>query len=102
MHAVDAALMTSHSEGSPQFIKEVMACGCPLVSVDVGDVKEVTSGVEGCYMAKYEAQDLAEKLELALAFEGRTKGRQRIVELGLENETVARKITAIYNEVTKR
>lgn len=102
MNAIDSAVMTSFTEGSPQFVKEVMACGCPLVSVDVGDVKEVTSGVEGCYMAKYEAQDLAEKLELALAFEGRTKGRQRIVELGLENETVARKITAIYNEVTKR
>lgn len=102
MNAVDAAVMTSFTEGSPQFVKEVMACGCPLVSVDVGDVQEITSGVEGYYMANYDAPDLAEKLKLAMAFEGRTNGRQRIVELGLENETVARKITEIYKEVVKR
>lgn len=40
-NACDAVLMTSFSEGSPQFIKEAMACNCPIVSVDVGDVKAV-------------------------------------------------------------
>ena len=38
MQAVDAILMTSFTEGSPQVIKEALACGCPIVSVDVGDV----------------------------------------------------------------
>ncbi|MFA6808866.1 MAG: glycosyltransferase [Eubacteriales bacterium] len=101
MNAVDAAVMTSFTEGSPQFVKEVMACGCPLVSVDVGDVIDISSGIDGCYMAKYDAHDLAEKLELAMAFEGRTQGRQRIVELGLENDTVAHKITEIYKNIVK-
>ncbi len=101
MHAVDAALMTSHSEGSPQFIKEVMACGCPLVSVDVGDVKEITAGVDGCYLVTRDPKQIAEKLQLAIDFKGRTQGRQRIVELGLENQKVAEKIVAIYTNVVK-
>ena len=101
MHAVDAALMTSHSEGSPQFIKEVMACGCPLVSVDVGDVKEITAGVDGCYLVSRDPKQIAEKLQLAIDFKERTQGRQRIVELGLENQKVAEKIVAIYTNVVK-
>ena len=101
MHAVDVALMTSHTEGSPQFVKEVMACGCPLVSVDVGDVKEVTAGVEGCYIVSREAEEIAEKLQIALNFKGRTHGRERIVELGLENRKVAETIVAIYKKIVK-
>lgn len=99
MHAVDVALMTSHTEGSPQFVKEVMACGCPLVSVDVGDVKEVTAGVEGCYIVSREAEEIAEKLQIALNFKGRTHGRERIMELGLENRKVAETILTIYNHI---
>ena len=47
---VRCLLMTSKSEGSPQIIKEAMVCGCPIVSVDVGDVKERIEGVNNCYI----------------------------------------------------
>ena len=100
MHAVDAALMTSHTEGSPQFIKEVMACGCPLVSVDVGDVKEITAGVDGCYLVSRDPKEIAEKLQLAIDFKERTQGRQRIMELGLSNELVAKKLIEIYVQIS--
>ena len=100
MHAVDAALMTSHTEGSPQFIKEVMACGCPLVSVDVGDVKEITAGVDGCYLVSRDPKEIAEKLQLAVDFKERTQGRQRIMELGLSNELVAKKMIEIYVQIS--
>ena len=100
MHAVDAALMTSHSEGSPQFIKEVMACGCPLVSVDVGDVKEITAGVDGCYLVSRDPKQIAEKLQLAIDFNKRTQGRQRIMELGLSNDLVAKKLIDIYVQIS--
>jgi len=102
MCACDCLLMTSRTEGSPQVIKEAMACGCPIVSVDVGDVAERTEGVEGCYVVPTrEPKDIASALKKAIAFEGKTNGREKIIEYGLSNELVAQKIINIYNEILK-
>ena len=100
MNAVDAAIVTSKSEGSPQFVKEVMACGTPIVSVDVGDVSERVSNVDGCYVVPTRnPRDLADALEKAIIF-GRTTGRKKIMADGLDNEHVARKLTEIYRKVS--
>ena len=100
MYNCHALLMTSKTEGSPQVVKEAMACGCPIVSVDVGDVAERTSGVEGCYVVPTrEPKDIAEALRKALAFNGRTNGRERIIEMGLSNEQVAKQLEGIYENV---
>ena len=99
MNAADVCLMTSHSEGSPQFIKEAMACGCPIVSVDVGDVAEILEGVEGCRIADKNATDVAQKIEQVLIENKRTNGREKLIMMGLDSESVAQKIISIYNEV---
>ena len=100
MCAANCLLMTSKTEGSPQVIKEAMACGCPIVSVDVGDVAERVSGVEGCYVvSSREPKDIANALQLAMAFEGKTNGRQRIIEMGLDNEQVAKRLVEIYERL---
>jgi glycosyltransferase involved in cell wall biosynthesis len=99
MNAVDAAIVTSKSEGSPQFTKEVMACGCPIVSVDVGDVAEQVEGLDGCYIAKTrEPEELAELLKKAIAF-GKTKGHQHIKDMRLDNVQVAERLVEIYKKV---
>lgn len=100
MCAANCLLLTSKTEGSPQVIKEAMACGCPIVSVDVGDVAERVSGVEGCYVVRTrEPKDIAEALQKAIAFEGKTNGRERILEMGLSNEQVAKRLIAIYEGI---
>lgn len=100
MYNCDALLMTSKTEGSPQVIKEAMACGCPIVSVDVGDVAERVSGVEGCYVIpSREPAAIAKALQQSLAFSGKTNGRQRIIEMGLSNTQVAERLMAIYKQL---
>ncbi len=100
MCAADALVMTSLSEGSPNAIKEAMACNCPIVVTDVGDVRWVTEGIEGTYVADtYEPGEIASLLGKALRFGKRTAGRERIIRLGLTTGAVARRIMAIYDSV---
>ena len=97
MCAADVLIMTSANEGSPNVIKEAMACNCPIVVTDVGDVRWITEGVDGTYVSDtFDPEELAGLLKKALAFGARTQGRKRIVDLGLTSEMVAQKLIRIY------
>ncbi len=100
MNAVDCCLMTSYTEGSPQFIKEAMACNCPIVSVDVGDVKEVVGNSLFSYICSiYDATEIAQKIELVLSVDKRADSRMRINELHLGNKSVAKRLIDIYQQI---
>jgi glycosyltransferase involved in cell wall biosynthesis len=101
-NASDVCILTSFHEGSPNVIKEAMACNRPVISTDVGNVKEVFGNIEGCYISSFDPSDVALKIKLALNFalnKGRTNGRNRIIEIGLDSVTIAQKLLAIYNKV---
>jgi teichuronic acid biosynthesis glycosyltransferase TuaC len=107
MNACDVLFVTSRNESGPLVIKEAMACGCPIVSTDVGDVKEVIANTEGCYIGSFNPDDLHHKLIQALQFaqlKNRTNGRQRIINLGLDNKIIAQSIFNVYHKTlfTKR
>jgi len=99
MNAVDMVLLTSFTEGSPQFIKEAMACNCPVVSVPVGDVPEMLHGVDGCFIVPFDPDSIAEKIHMVLESGKRTDGRKSIIELKLDSESVARRIAEVYNSI---
>lgn len=102
LNAVDALLMTSLNEGSPQIIKEALCCGCPIVSVKVGDVTSLIAGIEGCFLVERNAQEIASRLKVAFTSQRQGEGRNRIIESGLDNTTIATKITSIYQDLIQQ
>ncbi|MDR0830723.1 MAG: glycosyltransferase family 4 protein [Prevotellaceae bacterium] len=100
MNAADAVLMTSRTEGSPQFIKEAMACNCPIISVNVGDVESVIADTENCFVCAYNAEEIAENLQKIIIANTRTTGRNKV--LNFDNKKVAKKIIDIYKKIISR
>jgi teichuronic acid biosynthesis glycosyltransferase TuaC len=95
MSASDLLLLTSVAEGSPNVVKEAMACDLPVVSVDVGDVRENLEGVRHCHVCPAEPQPLAEAIvSVVRALPERSDGRVRSEHLGLE--PIARTLASIY------
>lgn len=114
MNAVDLFALPSHSEGSPQALKEAMACNCPCLATDIADVKYLFGDEPGHWILRnprrtHERWDGDEKsldemvalLQEALAYDKRTNGRERILKLGLSNEQVAKRIIDIYESIIK-
>lgn len=109
MNAADCLLLTSDSEGSPNVIKEAMACNCPIVTTNVGDVTERLANLQGCYVVEDNdcrftdmpkaAALTGEALAQALEFGKRTDGRKRIIEDRLEIKQIAKRIIELYESV---
>jgi len=97
LNAADAVVLVSFWEGSPNIIKEAMACNAPIVSADVGDVREIITDVDGCYLTERDPEAISKALRTALLRGKRTHGREAIQHLSLEN--VANQVLAVYEKV---
>lgn len=97
-NAADVVVFTSLSEGSPNVIKEAMSCNRPIVSTDVGDVRFLLEGVDGCYLSQYNVEDCTKKIIEAILFSEQkmTTGRERLYEIGLADSQIANRIDKIY------
>lgn len=96
-YASDVLLLTSLWEGSPNVVKEAMACNLPIVSTDVGDVKEIIGETEGCYVTTYDPEDVTAKLKSALEFGKRTNGKENINHL--DSKIIAKKLIGLYEKI---
>lgn len=88
MNAADVLLLCSDREGSPTMVKEAMACGLPVVSNDVGDVRERVQGVTPGAVVAQDAHALATALCAVVREGGRSNGRERATTNGIDAERI--------------
>lgn len=98
MNACDALIVTSMQEGSPNSVKEALACNLPVVSVPVGDVAVRLQGVEGCELCPDDrVETLAAALTRVLEREERIQGRSAVAHL--DEVLLTRQLIGIYHSV---
>ena len=101
MNACDALVFTSMHEGSPNVVKEALACNLPVVSVIVGDVPDRLLGVDGCGVC---ANDRPATLAAALTqvLKRSTRPATRMAVLGLDELLLTQRVINIYQAISHR
>ncbi len=86
MNAADALLLTSKSEGSPNAVKEALACNLPVVATAVGDVPERLDGVGPSRFGEND-RALVDGLVDVLRSGERSNGRETVRSISIERAT---------------
>jgi glycosyltransferase involved in cell wall biosynthesis len=97
LNAADCLVMTSDSEGSPVSVREALACNTPVVSVDVGDVRELLEGVEPSYVVSSDPDHIAAAVARVLATGQRSNGRRKAATL--DANVSARRVYDLYTHL---
>jgi glycosyltransferase involved in cell wall biosynthesis len=101
MNACDVLLLTSIHEGSPNVVKEALACNVPVVSVDVGDVRERIGALAGCRVCDDDRPaTIAAALAAVLEHPGPFDGRSAVAEL--DERLLVRRMLGIYRTAIER
>jgi glycosyltransferase involved in cell wall biosynthesis len=95
MNACDVLILTSKHEGSPTVVKEALACDLPIVSVDVGDVRNRIEGIQGCILCSDDSPEtIASALSRIFQHRNRIQGRETVADL--REELIVEKIIGVY------
>jgi teichuronic acid biosynthesis glycosyltransferase TuaC len=100
LNAADCMLLTSQHEGSPNVVKEAVACGCPVVAVPVGDVAEILRDVSPSRVADADPESLALALQAVLGERRRSNGPERILR-GYSLSFTAGRLHQIYEDTVR-
>ena len=91
-------VMPSYNEGGPRVIIEAMACGIPILATSVGIVADIIKDGQFGQLIKWDAKDIAEKVEFLLVNESKY---QKYSEAAVEMATRFEKKSAIRNYAEK-
>ncbi len=98
-NAADAMVLCSESEGSPTSVKEALACNLPVVSTDVGDVREILEGIEGCEICGDNAESLGQGLKRVLDRRADKPFKGRVSMTRYDQSRVVAAIVKVYERV---
>lgn len=100
LNSADCLLLTSFFEGSPNIVKESMACNLPVVSVNCGDVFFLLNNVKNSYVSKsYSHIELSELLKKVIKNNCKSDGRKHIIEKNLDIKNNSVKLKEIYSKM---
>jgi len=98
MNACDVLLITSSTEGSPNVVKEALACNLPIISTDVGDVRQRIEHVKGCLICNDDhSTTITKALEQTLISPSRITGRKTILDM--DEVLLTKKVISIYENL---
>nr|WP_319267523.1 glycosyltransferase family 4 protein [uncultured Draconibacterium sp.] len=99
-NAASLHLLTSDFEGSPNSVKEALACNTPVVSTNVGNVTDILKNVKGTFISKSNSpKELARLSHLVLSDEKEHNLNQSIIEKKLDINSKAIELKEIYNSI---
>ena len=99
LNASDCLLMTSDFEGSPNIVREALACNTPIVSVDVGDVRRWIAGLEGTRMVSRDPAEIGLALAEIIASGLRPTAKSKTAQFSDESSRNA--VLETYHQVLK-
>jgi teichuronic acid biosynthesis glycosyltransferase TuaC len=97
INAANLILLTSKHEGSPNIIKEALACNKPIVTVNVGDVSERIGSIRGSRITDDSPISIAEAITGVLEEKEFYESRNSILEL--DENLITDQIIDIYNHI---
>lgn len=93
-------VLPSSAEGSPNSVKEAMACNLPVIATDVGDIRERLSGVGGCFIVRKDPVEIAARIQDILNGPGNYNIRESVTPLS--EDRIAQRIVKLYHWILKR
>lgn len=103
MNSADCMILTSYNEGSPNTIKEALACELPIISVDVGDVSEHILKFKECMLSSnYNSLELAKLVNEVIFNANRVENGYDYIKNNLSLSIMSRDIIDVYDKCLKQ